>query len=126
MPLYRVFTRSNEFDQQTKLSVAKSITETHCGLTGAPKEFVHVFYIESVQVEKGSVEVLGAIRSGRSEKTENGIIRKIQDAILSTADIPQEKIKVQLMGVLAKWVMEAGAIMPEPGEEADWFAKHHR
>jgi len=30
------------------------------------------------------------------------------------------------MGVVAKWVMEAGAIMPEPGKEADWFAKHHR
>ncbi|MEH6636107.1 MAG: tautomerase family protein [Halioglobus sp.] len=126
MPLYRVFTRSDEFDQETKSSVAKSITETHCGLTGAPKEFVHVFYIESDQVEKGSVEVLGAIRSGRSEEIVNGIIRKIQDAILSTAGLPREKIKVQLMGVLAKWVMEAGAIMPEPGEEADWFAKHHR
>lgn len=126
MPLYRVFTRSNEFDQKTKASVAKSITETHCGLTGAPKEFVHVFYIESDQVEKGSVEVLGAIRSGRSEEIVNGITRKIQDAILSTADIPRDKIKVQLMGVLAKWVMEAGAIMPEPGEEAEWFAQHHR
>ena len=126
MPLYRVFTRSNEFDQQTKLSIAKSITETHCGLTGAPKEFVHVFYIESDQVENDSVEVLGAIRSGRSEEVENGIIRKIQDAILSTANMPRDKIKVQLMGVLAKWVMEAGAIMPEPGEETDWFAKHHR
>ena len=107
-------------------SVAKSITETHCGLTGAPKEFVHVFYIESDEVERGSAEVLGAIRSGRSEETVNGIIRKIQDAILSTTDIPQEKIKVQLMGVLAKWVMEAGAVMPEPGEEAEWFEKHHR
>lgn len=126
MPLYRVFTRSNEFDQHTKLSVAKSITETHCGLTGAPKEFVHVFFIESDKLEKGSAEILGAIRSGRSEETVNGIIRKIQDAILSTAQIPREKVKVQLMGVLAKWVMEAGAIMPEPGEEAEWFAKHHR
>jgi len=126
MPLYRVFTRSNEFDQETKLSVAKSITETHCSLTGAPKEFVHVFYMESEQVEKGSVEVLGAIRSGRSEEIMNGIIRKIQDAILSTADLPRDKIKVHLMGVLAKWVMEAGAIMPEPGDEAEWFAKHHR
>ena len=126
MPLYRVFTRSNEFDQQTKLSIAKSITETHCGLTGAPKEFVHVFYIESSQVESGSVEVLGAIRSGRSEDIENMIIQKIQDAILSTTDLPRDKIKVQLMGVLAKWVMEAGAIMPEPGEEAEWFAKYHR
>ena len=126
MPLYRVFTRSDEFDQSTKLSVAKSITDTHCGLTGAPKEFVHVFYIESDQVEKGSVEVLGAIRSGRSEEVENGIIRKIQDALLQSADIPRDKIKVGLMGVQAKWVMEAGAIMPEPGEEADWFAQHHR
>ena len=108
------------------MSVAKSITETHCGLTGAPKEFVHVFYIESYQVEKGSAEVLGAIRAGRSEAIVNGITRKIQDAILSTADMPRDKIKVQLMGVLAKWVMEAGAIMPEPGEEAEWFAKHHR
>jgi len=126
MPLYRVFTRSDEFDQQTKLSIAKSITDTHCGLTGAPKEFVHVFYIESDEVEKGSVKVLGAIRAGRSKEIESAIIQKIQGAILSTIDMAQDNIKVQLMGVLAKWVMEAGAIMPEPGEEADWFAKHHR
>ncbi len=126
MPLYRVFTRSDEFDQQTKLSIAKSITDTHCGLTGAPKEFVHVFYIESDEVEKGSVKVLGAIRAGRSKEIESAIIQKIQGAILSTIDMAQDNIKVQLMGVQAKWVMEAGAIMPEPGEEADWFAKHHR
>jgi len=125
MPLYRVFAQSNEFDQQTKLSVARSITETHCGLTGAPKEFVHVFYIESDQVKEGAVEVLGAVRAGRTEEIKNGIIKKIQDAILSTSEIPRDKIKVQLVDVPAKWAMEAGAIMPEPGEEAEWFAKHH-
>ena len=126
MPLYRVFTQSNELDQQTKESVAKSITDTHCGLTGAPKEFVHVFYIESDDVAKGTVEVLGAIRAGRSDEVKNGIIGKIEDAILSVADVTRDKIKVSLMGVVAKWVMEAGAIMPEPGQEAEWFAKHHR
>ena len=126
MPLYRVFTRSNELDQQTKQSVARSITDTHCGLTGAPKEFVHVFYIESCEVEEGYIEVLGAIRAGRSEEIVDGIILKIQNAIRTTVDISHEKIKVQLMGVQAKWVMEAGAIMPEPGEEAEWFEKHHR
>ncbi|MFT5976626.1 MAG: phenylpyruvate tautomerase PptA (4-oxalocrotonate tautomerase family) [Gammaproteobacteria bacterium] len=126
MPLYRVFTQSNELDQQTKESVAKSITDTHCGLTGAPKEFVHVFYIESDDVAKGTVEVLGAIRAGRSDEVKNGIIGKIEDAILSAADVTRDKIKVSLMGVVAKWVMEAGAIMPEPGQEAEWFAKHHR
>jgi phenylpyruvate tautomerase PptA (4-oxalocrotonate tautomerase family) len=126
MPLYRVFTQSNELDQQTKESVAKSITDTHCGLTGAPKEFVHVFYIQSDDVAKGTVEVLGAIRAGRSDEVKNGIIGKIEDAILSAADVTRDKIKVSLMGVVAKWVMEAGAIMPEPGQEAEWFAKHHR
>ena len=126
MPLYRVFTRSNELDQQTKQSVARSITDTHCGLTGAPKEFVHVFYIESGEVEEGYIEVLGAIRAGRTEEIVDGIILKIQNAIRTTVDISHEKIKVQLMGVQAKWVMEAGAIMPEPGEEAEWFEKHHR
>ena len=85
-----------------------------------------MFYIESDQVEKGAVEVLGAIRSGRSEDVENAIIAKIQDSILPIANISRDKIKVSLMGIVAKWVMEAGAIMPEPGEEADWFEKHHR
>ena len=127
MPLYRVFTSSNELDQQTKQSVARAITDTHCGLTGAPKEFVHVFYIESGEVEEeGCIKVLGAIRAGRSEEIVDGIILKIQNAISTAVDIPYEKIKVQLMGVQAKWVMEAGAIMPEPGEEAEWFEKHHR
>lgn len=126
MPLYRVFTQSDELDQETKASVAKSITDTHCGLTGAPKEFVHVFYIESEDVELGTVEVLGAIRAGRSDEVKNGIIGKIEYAILAAADVTRDKIKVSLMGVVAKWVMEAGAIMPEPGEEAEWFAEHHR
>ncbi len=126
MPLYRVFTRSDELDQQTKLAIAKSITHTHCSLTGAPKEFVHVFYMESEQVENGSVEVLGAIRSGRTQDVVNGIAQTIQGAIVSATELSQNKIKVELMGVTAKWVMEAGAIMPEPGEEADWFEKHHR
>ena len=54
------------------------------------------------------------------------IIRKVQGAILSASDMPQEKVEAQLVGVLAKWGLEAGALMPEPGEEAEWIARHHR
>jgi len=31
---------------------------------------------------------------------------------------------VQLLEVPAAWVMEGGAVMPEPGEEAAWLARH--
>jgi hypothetical protein len=33
-------------------------------------------------------------------------------------------VRVSLLEVPASWVMEGGAVMPEPGEEAAWLARH--
>jgi len=40
------------------------------------------------------------------------------------ADLDPSSVTMGTVDVPAKWAMEGGDIMPEPGEEAAWFAAH--
>ena len=38
--------------------------------------------------------------------------------------ILRDKVAVVTADTPARWIMEGGHVLPEPGEEADWLAKH--
>ena len=38
---------------------------------------------------------------------------------------PIRNIDFVIFPIPASWVMEGGAVLPEPGEEASWLAKHN-
>ena len=39
--------------------------------------------------------------------------------------IALKNIDFVIFPIPASWVMEGGAVLPEPGEEASWLAQHH-
>jgi len=44
--------------------------------------------------------------------------------VAETIGIDGLQITVFTKDVPASWVMEGGALLPEPGEEGDWLAAH--
>ena len=46
------------------------------------------------------------------------------EAMAKTVGIEASDVGVTTADVPASWVMEGGALLPEPGEEEAWLAKH--
>jgi hypothetical protein len=48
----------------------------------------------------------------------------IAEAVAKAVGAEAGSVRVHLLEVPASWVMEGGALLPEPGDEADWLAQH--
>lgn len=125
MPLYICNTKRDVLDQAAKTKIAQAITDIHCSVTGAPACFVHaVFFEEAPQfpLEDNDLYVRGTIRKGRSDDQKDEISQQIQKALVTHGGVEPRRAKALILETPASWVLEGGEIMPEPGEEAAWFA----
>jgi phenylpyruvate tautomerase PptA (4-oxalocrotonate tautomerase family) len=121
MPLYVCSTPAATLDDAQRRRIAEAITHIHCDLTGAPPAFVHVVFDEQGQ----DYGVFGTIRAGRSDETKAELTRRVSEAVAATVRVDAAQVGVVTRDVPAAWVMEGGAVMPEPGEEDAWLAAHH-
>ena len=127
MPLYRCTTAPGLTSREQRGEIAGAITRIHCEITGAPPTFVHAFFAEDADAElpEGKrVFVLGSIRGGRTPEQKEKLVAEMRRAIADIADVPEPEVAVVTADMPARWVMEGGAVLPEPGEEAEWLAKH--
>ena len=125
MPLYICNAKTGSLDAAAKEHIANAITDIHCLVTGAPPSFVHaVFFEDSPQFprEDKRVFVRGSIRKGRSDEQKAQIAERIQAALIEYGGLDQSETGVVIRETPASWVLEGGEIMPEPGDEAEWFA----
>lgn len=128
MPLYSCNAAAGAISEDAKPKIAADITRIHCDVTGAPPTFVHAFFFEDAPHQPLSgktVFMFGRIRGGRTDAQKAQIIEEITASIHTHAGIPLDDIMMLTDDTPAKWVFEGGAVMPEPGEEAEWLAKHH-
>lgn len=124
MPLYTCIADSRTSDDKRE-KIALAITESHCSHTGAPAEFVHVFFNEYLGGNKKSdLRIVGNIRAGRPPELKANmhadIVSKVTDILSSSPG----RVELVLQEIPAEWNMEAGEVLPTPGTEADWMRKH--
>lgn len=125
MPLYICNTRSGALDAAAKQKLAEAITDIHCSVTGAPASFVHaVFFEEAPQfpLDDKTLYVRGTIRKGRTDEQKQEIEARIRESLVAHGGVAAQDAAAVIRETPASWVLEGGEIMPEPGEEADWFA----
>lgn len=125
MPLYRVMTDKGLLDDDSRLAFARDVTDVHCDITGAPREFVHVLYSDAGtgELDTGtSAFVFGSIRSGRTDDQKAEMATRLADALASRADVDSQTVSVLTADIPADWTMEGGRLLPEPGAEDDWLA----
>lgn len=128
MPLYVCNAAKGAIPNEAKPKIAADITRIHCDVTGAPPEFVHAFFVEEAPNQplgEKTAFLFGSIRSGRTDEQKAQIVSRMQASVETHAGISLSDIDMVTVDVPASWVLEGGAIMPEPGEEAEWMAKHH-
>ncbi|MCV2883412.1 hypothetical protein OE749_01705 [Aestuariibacter sp. AA17] len=126
MPLYTVTTKQ-ALDAPSKQRIVNGITDTHCAVTLAPAMFVQVIFSFGIELRKGcKAHVLGSIRSGRSDDVKARLKTAFAKHIAEAMSINADLVQTELLDVPANCVIEGGAIMPEPGEEAAWLESYYQ
>ena len=131
MPLYSCFIQEGALSRDQKAEIAREITRIHCGLTGAPPSFVHVRF-QTVPVGDGytggkpakSAVLDGTIRAGRPREVTTKLLEELYAMYQRISGISEWDLVVALREIPASNVIEAGHILPEPKDEAEWLAKH--
>ena len=127
MPLYRCAIRAGETTEAQRERIAKEIVRIHCDVTGAPPSFVHAFFSEEQGERLPAGQrafVLGSIRWGRSDEQKATIVSELTQVLADTLDCSADEVGVVTNDGPSTWIMEGGELLPEPGEEDAWLARH--
>ena len=125
MPLYTLASKKT-FPEPVRFDIAQVITDVHCGLTGAPSEFVNVVFMTGYSMRKGTIlGVNGNVRMGGDRTA--GLYDKLNEQmhirIAEAAQLAKENVLITLIGIESNWVVEGGMVLPFPGDEADWLER---
>ncbi|USD20139.1 hypothetical protein MJO52_13740 [Microbulbifer variabilis] len=123
MPLYTISTQ-RPLSGSEQQALVSGVTEAHCTITGAPAQFVQVVFSRGIHLRsKSSLHILGSIRSGRSDKIKSALANSFIRMASQLLGCSSARCEVDLIDVPASWVIEGGAVMPEPGDEQEWLAQ---
>jgi phenylpyruvate tautomerase PptA (4-oxalocrotonate tautomerase family) len=127
MPLYRCIVAPQQSSYDQRAAIARAVTRIHCEVTGGLAMFVHTFFAEDtagmLPSDKRAL-MLGSIRAGRTADQKDRLVAELTAALAETLGLAPYCVSVVTVDVPARWVMEGGDILPEPGDEAAWVAKH--
>jgi phenylpyruvate tautomerase PptA (4-oxalocrotonate tautomerase family) len=130
MPVYTCISTTKTLADDTKAALAAEITKIHSSVTGAPTSFVHVVFQElpatNVFTDSSPSEPLlitGVIRAGRADADKVRLAKDISSNSSRIAGIPEARILVNIADRPARFAVEGGRVLPEPGAEDDWLAQ---
>ena len=127
MPLYRCIVSPELSSYEQRAEIAEHVTRIHCEVTGGLPLFVHTFFAEDdagmLPADKRAL-MLGSIRAGRTAEQKTRLVAELEQSLACILDVTGDQVSVVTVDVPARWVMEGGDILPEPGDEAAWIAKH--
>ncbi len=122
MPLYRCLVPDGSLTVNQRQAIAHRFTDIHCDSTGAPRSFVHVFFEDH---NDGGYYMAGSNRAGRPTEVRETLLNDLRGALAEAAGVDPDSVGGHINESPASWAMEAGEILPEPGEEGPaWFAEH--
>jgi phenylpyruvate tautomerase PptA (4-oxalocrotonate tautomerase family) len=128
MPVYQCYSPKGLLTKSTKAKLAEEITSIHCNATGAPELYVNVLFHDTTEGDcfvagRPSTHsyIFGAIRHGRDLETRQAILRDLSQMWTRLTGQSEAEILVALNEANPQNVMEAGLILPQPGQEQQWF-----
>ena len=131
MPFYQCLVPAGSLSADNRSALAEAITDVHCAVTGAPRGFVNVLFLE---YEPGTYftagrprtcsAINGTIRAGRDRDTRARLLTELSQAWVSITGQDARDLLIGLNEMDATSIMEAGLIMPAPGEEAEWLERN--
>ncbi|OBA79918.1 hypothetical protein A9W99_17495 [Mycobacterium sp. 1164966.3] len=133
MPFYQCLVAAGSLSSDKRAAIAEAITDVHCRVTGAPRGFVNVVFTEydpSAYFTAGKPNrcsaINGTIRAGRDRETRARLLTELSQAWVSITGQDARALLIGLSEIDPTSIMEAGLIMPAPGEEAEWLERNQK
>jgi phenylpyruvate tautomerase PptA (4-oxalocrotonate tautomerase family) len=130
MPTYTVVTSTSTLSDQTKATVAAELTKIHAAITGVQPCIVQVVFYDQphANVFTGATPsqpmlITGLTRAGRSDSDKTRLAKDISAGCSRVTGIPEARIVVTILDNPARFSVEYGRVLPEPGAEDDWLAE---
>lgn len=128
MPIYQCYVPKGLLDNSVKAKLADEITTIHTNATGAPELYVNVLFHEIPDgdyfvARKPSTHsyLFGLIRRGRDLETRQTMLRDFSRMWTRVTGQSEAELLVALSEADPANAMEAGLILPEAGQEQEWF-----
>ena len=129
MPIYTCTTSESTLDGDTKAALAREIGRIHAAINHVPSTYVNVVFHELAKenlytdgVPASPVLVSGWVRAGHPEAETTRLATEIADAVTRITGVSAERVLVVIQSSPARFAVEGGRVLPEPGEEQAWFA----
>lgn len=126
MPFYHALVQPDLLTREAREQFSNDVVDIHCGVTGAPRSFVHVLVTEDSRgrLVDANGSVTGTIRAGRTDAQKAEIHERVGAALAQRGGVATDSVTVTTRDIAASYTMEGGALLPEPGspEEEAWKA----
>jgi phenylpyruvate tautomerase PptA (4-oxalocrotonate tautomerase family) len=129
MPIYTCTTSESTVEPETKAELAKEIGRIHAAINNVPSTYVNVTFHELPKdniytdgVPANPVLVSGWVRAGHPEAETTHLAQEIAEAVTRITGAPAERVLVVMQSSPARFAVEGGRVLPEPGEEGAWLS----
>jgi len=133
MPIYTCTTTVSTLGDGKKAALATEIAKIHSAINHVPSTYVNVVFHElppdaiyTDGVPASPVLVSGWVREGHPADETTRLATEIAGAVTRIAGIPTERVLVVMQSSPARFAIEGGRVLPEPGQEAAWIADSGR
>ncbi|WP_406404950.1 tautomerase family protein [Streptomyces sp. NBC_01643] len=128
MPIYTCTTAEGTLRAGAKGDLAAEITRIHAEVNHVPPAYVNVVFSElpqdSVYVggEPGAPLLIGGwARRGHPQEETTRLALELSAAASRMTGIPEHRILVVIQDSPARSAVEAGHVLPDPGQEKEWL-----
>ncbi|WP_430336071.1 tautomerase family protein [Rhodococcus sp. ACT016] len=129
MPIYTCTTTASKLTSDTKAALAAEIGNIHSAINHVPSAYVTVVFHELPQdsiysggVPASPVLVSSWVREGHPADETSRLATEIAAAVTRITSAPAEQVTVVIQPGPARFAVEFGRVLPEPGDEAAWAA----
>lgn len=129
MPVYTCTTTTSTLTADIKGELAREIGRIHAEVNHVPSTYVNVVFHElppggiyTDGVPANPVLVNGWVRSGHPEDKTTRLATEIAAAVARIANVAEDRVLVVIQSSPARFAVEGGRLLPEPGQEQAWFA----
>jgi phenylpyruvate tautomerase PptA (4-oxalocrotonate tautomerase family) len=129
VPIYTLTTTASTLNTQVKAALAGEIGRIHSSINHVPSTYVNVVFHELPDggiytdgVPANPVLVSGWVRAGHEGAETTRLATEIAAAVSQIANVAVERVLVVIQSSPARFAVEGGRVLPEPGQEQAWLA----
>jgi len=130
MPVYTCTAAASTLSADAKAELAAEVTRIHSEVNHVPSTYINVVFnelpAEDIYTDGRPAKpliVTGWVRSGHPDDETSRLVAEIADAATRVTGIPAQRVLVLIWNSPARFAIEGGRVLPEPGEEQAWLAE---